>query len=359
MFQYEADEVLAKLSEQKGLIVSLDRSIRDLRHKGKGSEAKPEAPGSALVAGIAAKLARKANNTPLADVLQTKATVPIATTTAVGWAVELSNAGLPGLVLSLQGRSATASILARSPQVSLLEVGRRKITVGGAVPPATIIAEGSPIPAFRGALAPLTLSPVKLAAIVGLSDELVRSSEIEAVTRAMLSESVATGLDAAFFSTTAPGILNGLSPIASSTATDPHDALLADLSNLLKALTAPSPETTFVMSPSNYVVATALLGPSFGYAVAQSSGLAAETVVAVDPLGVAAAFGEERSTLSDAATIHEFDTPTSLSVVGTPNTIAAPTRSYFQTDSTGVKLVAPIAWAARAGSVAHLIAAAW
>ncbi len=167
------------------------------------------------------------------------------------------------------------------------------------------------------------------------------------------------GLDAAFFGTAAPGILNGLTPVVASVSTDPQTALLADLSALLQDLDQPSPDVIFAMAPSSYLVASALLPPTFGYQLTQSTELAAGTVVAVDAAGVAAALGAERVSTSNASTFHEDDDPPALSVAGSPNTIAAPTRSLFQTDSLGARIIAPISWVARSGAVAFMAGAGW
>lgn len=75
----------------------------------------PVQRGQQLVALTASRLARMIGNEAAADRLELKATAAPAMTGVAGWAAELSSAGLPSFILSLERRSALAGILARSP----------------------------------------------------------------------------------------------------------------------------------------------------------------------------------------------------------------------------------------------------
>jgi hypothetical protein len=139
------------------------------------------------------------------------------------------------------------------------------------------------------------LVPFKVAAIMGFSKELAEVSVIEAAVRTMLSQSVAAGLDNIAFGVTPPGsLLVGVTPIAASTATPLETAMRQDLQNLVAALTAPSADVVFVMSPSRAVFASSVLPSSFAYTIVASTALPAATVVAVDAAGVAAALSARR-----------------------------------------------------------------
>jgi hypothetical protein len=52
--------------------------------------------------------------------------------------------------------------------------------------------------------------------------------------------------------------------------------------------------------------------------------------------------------------------PSALSAVGSPNTVAAPMRSAFQSDVTALRSILPIDWALRrAGAVAVVNGTTW
>ena len=156
------------------------------------------------------------------------------------------------------------------------------------------------------------------------------------------------------------GLLAGVVPITASTATPLETAMRQDLQNLLAALTSPSTDVVFVMSPGRAAFASSVLPSSFVYQIAVSTALPAATVVAVDPAGIAAALSNEpRIVASRSAAVHESDTPTALSVVGSPNVVAAPMRSTFQTNVVLVRVVADVAWAARTGAVSSITAVTW
>ncbi len=151
-----------------------------------------------------------------------------------------------------------------------------------------------------------------------------------------------------------------MSPITPSTATPLETALRQDLQNLIAALTAPSRDVVFVMSPSRLAFASASLPSSFAYRLAASSAVASAQVVAVDAQGLAAALAAEPAILvSENAAVHEETTPLALGTAGSPNVVAAPMRAAFQTDVALMRVVAHVAWAARAGAVAAITAVSW
>ena len=56
---------------------------------------------------------------------------------------------------------------------------------------------------------------------------------------------------------------------------------------------------------------------------------------------------------------HEDDNPAALSATASPNTVAAPMRSLFQTDAIGARITLHTAWAARSGAVAEVDTVTW
>jgi hypothetical protein len=106
--------------------------------------------------------------------------------------------------------------------------------------------------------------------------------------------------------------------------------------------------------------ASAVLPSTFLYPIAASTTVPSDTVVAIDPLGIAAALAAEpRIIISEGAAIHEDDSPTALSAPGSPNTVAAPLRSLFQSDALGMRVILHTGWVARSGAVAMVNSVTW
>jgi hypothetical protein len=55
----------------------------------------------------------------------------------------------------------------------------------------------------------------------------------------------------------------------------------------------------------------------------------------------------------------ESTSPQPIGSVGSPPTVAAPTRSAFQTDTILIRLIMPAAWALRAPAVAWVQGVTW
>ena len=103
-------------------------------------------------------------------------------------------------------------------------------------------------------------------------------------------------------------------------------------------------------------------GTLLGYPVAQSATVPQGTVALVDAADFFTATGDEpRFDVSDQATLHMEDTtPLAISAAGTPNVVAAPVRSMFQTDSIALRMILDMNWAMRrAGMVAVVTGVTW
>ena len=83
-----------------------------------------------------------------------------------------------------------------------------------------------------------------------------------------------------------------------------------------------------------------------GYPVIQSSNVTADTMLLVDAADFVSVTGDTpRFDVSDQATVHMEDTtPLAISTVGSPNTVAAPVRSLWQTDCIGVRMLLDLNW---------------
>lgn len=355
---FAADEILDRLDQQKSLLTHIERMSGIAAGK---RRPKPEAePGDGFILDVAIRVAQKAGRPDIADQLRAKAAVLPAMTGTPGWAVELVPSGLPGVILSATVFSAFAQVLRRSPQLTALS-GTLKIPVAAIASPASIVSEGAPIPLSKGSLSALTMGPPwKFASLMSFTEELSRVSNIEAVTRLLLQQSIGLGIDLAALSANPPaGILGGLTPVTASTAPDALTAISADLAALVAALTYPSADVVFITHISQWTTAVSLL-PGLTGRIFPSSSVAAKTVIAIDPNGLAASLDNQPSILlSEAAAVHESDAPTALAIAGSPNSIAAPMRSGFQTDSIIAKIVFHAVWSLRPGSVAIMNSVKW
>jgi hypothetical protein len=115
------------------------------------------------------------------------------------------------------------------------------------------------------------------------------------------------------------------------------------------------------MAPSQALAATLRLGRLGTPVTIWASGaLAAGTVIAVAPAALAIGF-EPTAQIerSDEATVVMTDPGEAFSTAGSPNVVAAPIRSLWQTDTLGLKLILRCAWALRTGGVAWLNSASW
>jgi HK97 family phage major capsid protein len=343
----------------RGIQSSVDRLDNALHAATAGARASP--PGRKLTFQIASQVARLVGADERAARYEQKSVAAPAATSVAGWAAELSVAPIPSFIYSLRKRSAWAGVLSKMTQVSLIGHGSALTPTVATAPLATIVSENAPIPIRRGAFTPGTLTPWKLASIFTVSQELASAPAAEPAIRALLEQSIGDGLDNIAFSGSGTGsIMTGAASVTASTVTPPTEAMRKDLEALIGALTNPSDAVTFIMSPARYAFASSVLPPSFGYPLAASSAVAAATVVAVDAQGFAAVMGGEAKILvTENPAVHEDDAPSPFSAVGSPNTVAAPLRSLFQSDCIGLRVIIHTGWAARSGAVASVQSVLW
>ena len=96
--------------------------------------------------------------------------------------------------------------------------------------------------------------------------------------------------------------------------------------------------------------------------VISSSNVTADTMLLVDAADFVSVTGDTpRFDVSDQATIHMEDTtPLAISTAGSPNTVAAPVRSLWQTDCIGVRMLLDLNWGLRrTGTVAWTQTMTW
>ena len=92
-----------------------------------------------------------------------------------------------------------------------------------------------------------------------------------------------------------------------------------------------------------------------------SSGLADGVVLAIATSALVSAIDAPQFDVSSNALIHQENTsPLAIGTAGSPATVAAPSRSAFQTDTLILRLRMDVSWGVRsAGSVAWLTGATW
>lgn len=285
---------------------------------------------------------------------------PTSTTTAAALALDSAT----DFVGSLQPMSAAARLINLGMRVSLsginsLSIPRRQ--GGKAATDVAWIAQGSPIPVKQYALDNVALGPTcKLALEVGLTRELAEYDHGDETITRLVKEDLAASFDASIFSNTAAvpglrpaGIFFGVTPISGAAAG--ADAILTDLEKLAGAvLGAGGSEVVYIMSPWQFAGLKLRLLTPVTPSIWISAALPKGTIAVVEPSAFCSAFGPEpRITASNQGTMQFETSPT-------PDAIAAPMRSLWQTDLISIKAILDAAWCMRAaGMVAWITDAHW
>lgn len=287
-----------------------------------------------------------------AAALVLRAATEPASLTSSEWAGLLSGSTVSDFVGGLTASSAAAAIFARAVQLTPgRSTGVRVPGVTASATAARFVAEGEPLPATAFGIGAPLLEPRKIGGLVIVTRETARSSAISQVVRQVLTESIALGLDVALLgdavaSDAAPaGLRNGATSITATTGGG-EAAMVNDLAALAEAVSGVGgADPLFVASPKEYAKLRARLRP-MPFEIVPSAALPAATVMAVAPLALAVAIDEvpEFETAREGI-VHESDTPEHI---GTADGIAAPSRSLYQTDCVGLRVILGAAWALRA-----------
>jgi hypothetical protein len=272
---------------------------------------------------------------------------------------------------SLRPRSAAAQLIELGLRVDLSGVGSAALPrLAADFPDPAWVAEGQPIPAYKGSLGAATLTPKKLAALSGLTGELadLAAEDAEALVEELMRDAAAKALDASIFSNTAAsslrpaGILNGVAAIG-ATAGGGLTAFLGDVKALVSAIHGAGGGTGIVLvaAPQQAVAAQILGGAGFEMPIIIAPNLAAGTVIAVESQAFASGFGDvPRVDIANEATVQWEDTaPAQIGTTGSPNVVAAPTMSGFQTNTHVLRLILRAAWTMRAPMVAWINGTTW
>lgn len=273
--------------------------------------------------------------------------------------------------------NATLAFLSRLPQsagAKLIEAGTA-VTLKGqaslAVPYAVgqakalpWVGEGEPIPVADYSLSRAIIGPIRKAGLIAVfTREAARLEGGEEAFTALLRRDAARSLDAALFhaggaTAAAPaGLLYGAASVTASTAGG-EAAMQADLAALAATVaTAGGHDVVFVLPPALWMLAI-LRAPDLADRLWQSAALSAGEVVALDPGAFVAAFDPDPEI--EAATDAVLHTDTAPADIATGGTVAAPSRSLFQTDTVGLRILYEMDFAMGApGMVARITGAKW
>jgi len=250
--------------------------------------------------------------------------------------------------------SAGADLLNRGLRLNFDRAAQLNVP-GITLPTAGFVAEGAPVPVPQPTTSATVLTPHKLAAILVLTNEMLRSPSAEALVRQALVEATGPALDAALFGTAAataaqPAGLRyniaGLTPAAAGSAKS--EVLVDDLQQLAVAIAPVSGNNNVVLvaSPDASAALMMRLPGGVEWPVLTSSSLAARTVIAIATNAVVSAIdGAPVVDASRASAVHRETVPQDITG-GTPSP-AVPVTSIFQTDETGLRLRWPVTWALR------------
>jgi hypothetical protein len=220
---------------------------------------------------------------------------------------------------------------------------------------AAFVGEMQPIGVHDLVSSSVALVPRKLATIAALTREMIESSNAEAFVTSALSQSVGLSLDNVLFdanpatSVRPAGLRYNIAALTASAATDPHAAMIQDLTKLAAAVAVIGGNIVFVAAPARVPAIQLWSYGPFGYDVLGSPALAANDLIAVASNGLASAVDAvPEIEASRLATLHMEDaTPLPIGSTGTPPTVAAPARSLWQTDTVGIKIRFNADWALR------------
>jgi HK97 family phage prohead protease len=314
------------------------------------------------------------------------ASVP-ALTTATGWAIELVRTEYAAWMDSLLPVAVAPRLINRGMSFAFGTNGIISIPMRNATPTVagSFVGEGAAIPVRQAAFAAQQLSPKKLAVISTFSREISEHSDpqIEGILRQAIVDDTAVAIDSVLLDANPAtairpaGLRNGVATLT-PTAGGGFAAVVGDIKGLAGALTTSTlgnlRDPVWLMSPALELALMLTVMPNgawafpdiksgsfMGWPTIVSATVTADTLYLVDAADFASASGPPRFDVSDQATLHMEDTaPLPISATGTPNVVAAPVRSLWQTDTLGIRMIQQMNWLMRrAAMVAYVTGVTW
>jgi hypothetical protein len=289
----------------------------------------------------------------------------------VPWAKELALNAVGDFIASLAPLSAAAGLFNVAMRVSLQGINSVQFPQrSGAISASAVgwIPEGGAIPVQQFALSrTVQLGPTcKLAVSVVASRELIEYASGMSTLSTMLSENASAALDTTLFSanaavagTSPAGILNGVTGLTPASAG--VDAMNTDLSTLAAAISTVSTQLAYITNPVQAAAIKIRRVSPLDAPVFSSIWIPAKTVIAVAPDCLVSAYGAAPEISSTDAAVVQLETAPAamLGTPGSPNVVAAPSKSLFQHDLVGIKLILRAAWCLRAPGVAFMANVTW
>jgi len=306
------------------------------------------------------------------------ATVPADTVTS-GWASQLVETSIQDWFDALQPNAVYPALASRGGKFTFGRAGIVSMPTRAATPTiaGSFVAQGAPIPVRQGAFSAITFTPKKMGVISTFTRDIAEHSTpaIDGLIRQTIIEDTNVAidsvlLDATAATTTRPAGLKAGVSATTATAGGALAALIGDIRALSSALITGTNgnlrSPVWIMNPGD-VLAAGLLpatagggefpfkeelarGTLLGYPVISSSNVTADTMLLVDAADFVSVTGDTpRFDVSDQATLHMEDTTPLQIATGAQGSgvLATPTRSLWQTDSIGVRMLLDINWGLR------------
>lgn len=315
-----------------------------------------------------------------------RAAVDPAKTTVNGWAAELVQTETVAFLETLRDISfyprlaALGANLQFGPNRGAIKIPSRtqSPSISG-----SFVGEGNPIPVRRFGLTSTTLTPNKMGVISYFTKEMASYStpQIEGMLRQEIRDDTADTIDTLLIDATAgsavrpAGLLYGVSSLPPSTAggwaaiaedidtlATPFDNAKAGRQLVLLMNKREARKLSFVPGPDGKLGAARQVLVDAGITPIASVNVPAGRLVLIDAADFATSADDQPEfDVSEQAVFHAEDTsPQQISAAGTPNTVAAPVVSMFQTASIALRMLMDITWAMRrAGMVQWIDGADW
>lgn len=318
-----------------------------------------------------------------------KATVDPATTTATGWAAELTRNAYGEFMDALRPNSFYAQLAGLGTSIAFGQHQSIQFpTFAGGLDDlaGSFVGEAQLIPVKRTTYASKTLNRYRMAVISNFSEQILQSSipNIQSLVTNQILLDTAYTIDKTLIDNVAgsavrpAGLLNGIT--AGTSSGDTAADILADLRSLVKPILAANggQKLVLLMNPDQvmglsfvttatgaFVFPNVASSGLMGYQVIQSNNIPAGTVIAIDAAAFASAFDAPEFKVSDTATIVQAsDAGAAPKIAGNkniiPGVVDAPVTSLYQQALVAVRMQMPLSWAMRRdGMVQALTGVAW
>jgi hypothetical protein len=300
---------------------------------------------------------------------QLRSAIAPAMTGVAGWASELVNVMVTDIADRLLAPSVFSQLRGYGLAYTFTGDSVTKVPSVAPVASGSFVGEGQPIRAGALLITLLTLGPKKCGSIVAVTRELLKCSaaSVEAGLEAILAEDLSLTVDNILLDAIAAdadrpaGLRNGVAGLTPTASGTPAEKMAADVKQLLGAV-APALRPVLIASNVQAAAVSTLL---LSMPVIPAPYLAAGTAIMVDAAAFASIVGTIEILASEEAVIHEENTAPLALIGGTAQppvlgSIAAPSRSLYQTASLALRSILDINWALRrTGSVAWLTGAGW